>query len=514
MRQLPFGGWFCRIAAPFSRGSPAMPLPAATRLSIEELCARFEVETAHAYHVAALALKLFDATHGFCGVPAEDRIPLEAACLLHDIGFARDPRRHAEVGASLVRREKIAGLDSAQQGRVASLIRLHAAGLPLERARLSVRRAAERPRTLYLAALLRMADALDSCHLQDAVIASVRPTKRHIRVGVRCAHCPANVDAARRQAGLWREALPVGLDFRLLQGGPRPALVGPAVPLPEAIRRLLFLNFRMMVTNVEGALAANSDEALHDMRIAIRRMRTVLRAFRGALAGTSAERIGADLQQLNRTLGIARDLDVWIGFFSGESVSSQFTGHRLWAGFVSHQLELRRLQQTTVRRQLHGARFNALRARITRFLRVELPRLAAAGPEVAITGPARQAVRKSLRRAMELGHLRRSLSPEKLHRLRIALRRVRYLGGFFGPALGRPVRKLARRTHALERVLGEMRDADLALARIRQEGPTPPRLLMRQLDRLRQADSATVANAWGRLEEPAFLLGLHRLLKQ
>ena len=59
-----------------------------------------------------------------------------------------------------------------------------------------------------------------------------------------------------------------------------------------------------------------------------------------------------------------------------------------------------------------------------------------------------------------------------------------------------------------------MRDADLALARIVQEGPTPPRLLVRQLERLRQADSATLESAWGRIEEPPFLLGLHRLLKQ
>jgi len=491
-----------------------MSLPAATRLAVEELCSKFEAETAHAYHVAALALKLFDATHGLCGIPAGDRVPLEAACLLHDVGFGADPRRHAEVGAELVRRAQLPGLDAEQRERVVALVRLHSAGLGLEQARRRVRRSSERQRVLYLAALLRMADALDSCHLQDAVIMSVQATKRHIRVGVRCAHFSPNVDAARRQAGLWREAFPVGLAFRLLKGGAHPALIGPAVLLPEAIRRLLFLQFRTILINVEGALAANSDEALHDLRIAIRRMRTVLRAFRGPLAGTAARRLESDLQQLNRVLGIARDLDVWIGFFSRESVSSQFTGHRLWAGFVSHQLEVRRLQQVTVRRQLHGARFNALRARITRFLRQELPRLAGIGPEVPVAGPARQAVRRSLRRAMELGHLRRSHSPDKLHRLRIALRRVRYLSGFFGPALGRPVRKLARRTHALERVLGEMRDADLALARIRQEGPTPPRLLVRQLDRLRQADSATVEAAWARLEEPAFLLGLHRLLKQ
>ena len=91
---------------------------------------------------------------------------------------------------------------------------------------------------------------------------------------------------------------------------------------------------------------------------------------------------------------------------------------------------------------------------------------------------------------------------------------MRYLGAFFGPALGRPVRKLSRRTHALERLLGEIRDADLALERIRQEGPTPPRLLVRQLERIRQANAATLESAWRRFEDPQFLLGLRRQLKE
>jgi CHAD domain-containing protein len=490
-----------------------MTLPAATRLSIEELAVKFEVETAHSYQVASLALRLFDATHALCGIPASERTVLEAACLLHDVGFSLDPRRHAEAGAGVVRREPPADLSEAQIDAVAALVRLHAGDPRSPAARRLLQRQPDPGRIRYAAALLRVADALDGCHLQDAVITSVRATKRRIRVGVRCAHFPLNVESARQAAGLWREAFPVDLDFRLVKGGAHPPLVGPAVPLTEAVRRLLYLHFRTLLLNVEGSLGGETDEALHDLRIAIRRMRTVLKAFRGPLAGTSAARIERDLQELNRILGVARDLDVWIGFFSGETVARQFTGHRLWAGFVAHQLELRRLQQATVRRHLRGSRFTALRVRIARFLRLELARVAAAGHEPAVAGPARRAVRKSLRRALQLGHLRRSRSPEKLHRLRIALRRVRYLGGFFGPALGRPVRRLTRRAHALERLLGEMRDADLAFARIRQEGPPPPRLLVRQLDQLRQADSAAMERAWARLQEPAFLATLQRGLR-
>ena len=114
---------------------------------------------------------------------------------------------------------------------------------------------------------------------------------------------------------------------------------------------------------------------------------------------------------------------------------------------------------------------------------------------------------------MERGHWRLSPAPEKLHRFRILLRRVRYLAALLGPVLGGAVRKLGKRAHALERVLGGMRDADLALARIRQEGPTPPRPLVRHLEALRRADSAALEQAWDRLQERPFLLEIHRVLK-
>jgi len=491
-----------------------MSLTFSTRSAIEELWARFGAEAGHARQVADLAVKLFDATSAFFGIPAEDRVRLEAACLLHDVAYGVNPRRHAALGGEIVRRRGVEGFAPADARWIASLIRLHSASLTFAEARFRAARLPDARRALYAAALLRIADALDASHLQDASVVSVRAMKTRIRVGVRSAQFPRNVEFGRRQSAFWRDAFPVDVELRLLVGGPQIPLLTPSVSFHEGVRRLLFLHYRTVLANVNGALAGTNDEALHDLRIGLRRMRAVLRAFRRPLARTSAERIDRDLQQLNRVLGLARDLDVWIGFFSTESVSAQFTRHRLWPKFVAHQIELRRLQQATVRRQIHGARFAALQSRIERFLRVELPAAAVGAPPAPLAGLARRALSKSLRRALELGHLRQSRSPEKLHRLRIALRRLRYLGSFFGPVLGRPVHKLSRRTHALERVLGQMRDADLALSRILQEGPTPPRLLVRQLERLRQTDAAALEGAWSRFEDPQFILGLRSLLKR
>jgi CHAD domain-containing protein len=492
--------------------TPAMPLSTLARTSVEDLAGRLKAERLHGAHVAGLARQLFDATHVLFGVPQSDGDLLEAACHLHDAGYALNPRKHAEAAAELVGRNGLPGLSSADSKAIAALIRLHPRSVGLAEARAVARRAGDPRRILYSAALLRIADALDFGHLQDAEVGSVRATNRRIRIGIRSPLCPANLDDARRQFNLWREVFPADIDFRLLRSRRKVPLVTASTPVHEAVRRLLFAQHRIVLANVEGALDGAGQEPLHDLRIAIRRMRTVIRAFRKPLRSTSAERVQEDLQRLNRILGIARDLDVWIGFFSDTAVSSRFARNRLWPRFMAHQLELRRLQQTTVRRHLHGSGFIALRFRIERLLRVELPSAAAAAPPVAIAGPARRALSKSLRQAAKLGHLRQSDSPDKIHRLRIALRRVRYLAAFFSGILSHPVKRLGRRAHAIERILGEVRDAHLALDRIQGQGPTPPRLLVRQLERLRRRDAAALDRAWDRLEEPKFRGELEREL--
>jgi CHAD domain-containing protein len=300
--------------------------------------------------------------------------------------------------------------------------------------------------------------------------------------------------------------------MRRIQGGAAALLADSGLPVHEAVRRLVGPFYQSLLANVEGAVIGTDSRALHDLRVAIRRIRSVLRAFRRALRKTSAKRIDADLKDLNRCLGPVRDLDVWIGFCEEQAVANQFSTHRLWPKFIAFQRQLRTMQRATVRRHLRGAGFAALRARIDRFLGAEL---AAAGRAAsAPVGPqSRRALQKSLRRALKLGGLRHSQVPEELHELRIELRRIRYFRGFFEEMLGPRMKKLSRRAHRIERVLGEMRDADLALGRVTREGPRPPRLLVAELRRLARADAAVVDAEWGRLADTGFIVAARRELK-
>jgi CHAD domain-containing protein len=112
-----------------------------------------------------------------------------------------------------------------------------------------------------------------------------------------------------------------------------------------------------------------------------------------------------------------------------------------------------------------------------------------------------RALGKKLRRALKLAKLRHSEKPEDIHQLRKALRKARYLGEFFAPALGPPFDKLTRRIHAAERALGNIHDTDVGLNRVVRKGAPPPRLLLQHLAQRRYDQVTQVDKEWQRLRQ-------------
>jgi len=492
-----------------------MPAANNRRLSVEELCAKYDNEDVHTEHVTALALQLFDLLRARLELPAHDRPLLEAAGRLHDIGYGVSPRRHAELSAEIVLREGLRGFRESQRAYIAAAIPFHASGRKPKQTHPLLERVPDAPRALRLAAILRVADGLDHGHLQDAIIAGMRASKRKIAVRVRSPHLPHNAEAANRKADLWRAVFPVDIQFALLppKKGARAELIGPGLHVCEAARRLMFRQFRIVTMNVEGALRGEDPEHLHDIRVAIRRLRALLRAFRKPLTGTSAEELDLELKELNNALGTPRDLDVWVEFLRSTKVQRNVARNRRWKTFIAHQQALRRLQLPTVRRHLGGPRFRALRFKLGRFLRTELPRRIEQSPPGLVPAIARSAMRKALRRALKLSAMRKSESPEDLHRLRIALRRVRYFGQFFATLLGPPFPELTERTQAVEQVLGRIHDLDVSIARVQREGPPPPRLLAKHLRQRRDKAVVKLARLWQRFDDREMQADARRRLK-
>ncbi len=469
-------------------------------------------EAAHADHVAVLALRLFDATAELVGAPADDRPLLEAACRLHEVGYAANPRRHGRTGYDIIRREGLRGFPDVARGDIAAAIFLHPTQRRVPTNRGLTRRLRKSSRASRIAAYLRIADGLDTAHVQDAAIVGVRRTGRAIRVRVACGGDALAIAGAERKAGLWREIFPADIQFVRDPRPPAPLLAAD-LPIVEAARRLLYVSYRSLQIHAAGALDATDHRPLHATRVSIRRMRAVLRLFRKPLESTSAVRVRRDLRRLNAALGEVRDLDVWIDLLTDRTLRPQLVASARGRRFIDFQMELRRLQQATVRRHLTGASFSAFQVRVGRLLRIELPRLLRTSPVGALERIGRRAFAKGLDQVLDLADLRHAHSLSKQHRLRIALRRLRFLADMFGEMLGPVISVLGKRARAIERSLGRLRDAALALERARSVGPSPPRLLMQSLERCRVRAVTELGSSWKRFAQPRFLDKARRRLE-
>lgn len=144
---------------------------------VDYLFAKFEREPTHPVYVASMAAQLLN---GFASVwpPRKlDRQFLWAAALLHDIGWAvtgPNGSGHHKATAQLILDYDWPGVPRDWVEKIALIARYHRKALPqIQHAEYAALDLDSRQLVRSLAALLRVADALDRRHLQRVVSISV-----------------------------------------------------------------------------------------------------------------------------------------------------------------------------------------------------------------------------------------------------------------------------------------------------------------------------------------------------
>jgi exopolyphosphatase/guanosine-5'-triphosphate,3'-diphosphate pyrophosphatase len=143
--------------------------------SAEALGEKYRYDAIHARAVAFLATRLFDELKEEHGLDARDRLLLEVAALLHNIGVFVGLRAHHKHAQYLIQASDIFGLSSDDRAIIANVARYHRRGLPQQShlPYMALDRT-ERVRVNKLAALLRIANALDAEHSQKVQDVHVR----------------------------------------------------------------------------------------------------------------------------------------------------------------------------------------------------------------------------------------------------------------------------------------------------------------------------------------------------
>ena len=143
--------------------------------SANALGERYNYDAKHARNIANLALKLFDELKSEHGLDARDRLLLEVAALLHDIGLFVNLRAHHKHSQYLISVSEIFGMSRDDLLVVSNIARYHRRGLP-QRSHLPYMALDREAKIVVnkLGSILRLANALDADHQQKVKNVRVR----------------------------------------------------------------------------------------------------------------------------------------------------------------------------------------------------------------------------------------------------------------------------------------------------------------------------------------------------
>jgi CHAD domain-containing protein len=241
---------------------------------------------------------------------------------------------------------------------------------------------------------------------------------------------------------------------------PTPDPPATDAPLRDHLAYSVMRQCRALLAHDPGTRLGEDPEHLHQMRVATRRLRAILRAAAPLLVPTWAEPLREDLAWLSALLGPVRDLDVQIGAFRREAKELDASERRPLTRFVK---SLQSERQTKHGELIAGLRSEQYLGFIDRLIQ------AAGSPHVLDTNLtfkeiARREFRK-LRKAVR--RLDSVPTDAELHRVRIKTKRARYAAELAESGVGKSAAKFIRCAKALQDILGKHQDAVVGEQRVR-----------------------------------------------
>ena len=278
--------------------------------------------------------------------------------------------------------------------------------------------------------------------------------------------------------------------YRLVEGAgatppaiqAEPLSLDPRMVVEEAMRSIGRACLAHMLRNEPAALAGQP-EGVHQMRVAVRRLRSLLSAVKDILPPLERRAIADELAGLAAPLGPARNLDVFAAELLGP-MRIEDAEEPGWDALAAAAERARKEAHDRVAEEIRSPRHTGSVLRLLRWFEGRgwraLRPTAIPGPltsPIAAIAPGifdqrRRAVRKRSRRFARL-------PPAERHRLRIAVKKLRYTVELLGNLYDRrDLRRYTRRLKWVQEDLGRANDLRVAYGLVvelsRQAEPAEP----------------------------------------
>ena len=220
------------------------------------------------------------------------------------------------------------------------------------------------------------------------------------------------------------------------------------------------------MAEMDGVRQAEDRECVHRMRVASRRLRSVLPLFATCLSRQTCARWRKQLRRVTRALGAARDTDVQI------VCVQQFVHHR--ASAEEHgggERLLLRLEQQ--RQALQGPVIKALErfaaSQLAAEMEERLKQIASQNASYAVEAPGRSVYRRTRQGILKRLNAFEAYAPyvlqpecvKELHAMRIAAKRLRYTMQALAPLYPDELAEPVQAARLCQTKLGDIHDCDV-----------------------------------------------------
>jgi triphosphatase len=258
--------------------------------------------------------------------------------------------------------------------------------------------------------------------------------------------------------------------------------VGPQMTAAATFQAIARACLKQLVANEAALLQAREPGAVHQMRVAIRRLRAAISLFKDVVDDKQRARVAAELKWMAKTLSDARDLDVFIDK-EVAPIRARRPRNRDAARLVAHF--------ATQRDAAYDAALATLGTDRYRLMLIDTAAWIEAGPWLAKSGRkireapigdfAAEELARRTRRIRKKGRRISRMKIEDRHELRIAVKKLRYAAEFFAPVFAGKREKAAKRAEkfiraleGLQERLGDLNDAATSAALSQRLDRTDP----------------------------------------
>jgi inorganic triphosphatase YgiF len=204
----------------------------------------------------------------------------------------------------------------------------------------------------------------------------------------------------------------------------------------DIVGELLGTCQHQLLANQAVAEDGRDPEGVHQMRVALRRLRTASGLLRREFGLSTLQRLNAEMKWLATLLGTPRDWDVFVTDTLGGPAKALTSDAVDLDGLRRAAEPHRMIAYTALREALSGPRYNRLQLSLRYWIESRGWRNELEGRPLAVLmepapGFACRVLARLHSKALKQGSHFRQLEPEARHQLRITLKKLRYAAEFF-----------------------------------------------------------------------------------